>query len=72
HLRHGHLAISGLVKLYNDGMVTGLRIDPASSKDFQCTACIAAKQSTRPFPKEAESRSMAPGEVTFSDVWGPA
>ncbi|KZT50606.1 hypothetical protein CALCODRAFT_444357, partial [Calocera cornea HHB12733] len=53
-------------------MVTGLRIDPASSKDFQCTACIAAKQSMRPFPKEAETRSMAPGEVTFSDVWGPA
>ena len=36
-----------------------------------CEACIQAKQSQKPYPKEAKNRSKIPGERIMSDVLGP-
>jgi transposase InsO family protein len=71
HRRFGHVAVSSLEKLHRKGMVSGFEVDTNSSPST-CEACIASKITTRPFPKEAETRADLPGERTFSDVWGPA
>jgi hypothetical protein len=34
--------------------------------------CITGKQAQRPFPQAAENATKAPGELTHTDVWGPA
>ena len=36
-----------------------------------CEACIQAKQSQKPYPKEAKNGLKTPGERIMSDVWGP-
>jgi transposase InsO family protein len=53
-------------------MVKGLTIDDPTQPFQQCEPCIQAKQHRQSFPKEAEHRSEQPGELTYSDVWGPA
>ncbi|GBE84071.1 hypothetical protein SCP_0600490 [Sparassis crispa] len=72
HRRYGHLGITGLEWLYKEKMVEGLTIDENSMPLTQCEACVQAKQARRAYPKEAEDRSQMPGELTHSDVWGPA
>ncbi|PBK58620.1 hypothetical protein ARMSODRAFT_856842, partial [Armillaria solidipes] len=37
-----------------------------------CEACIQAKQHVKPFPQEAETEYTQIGEMTYSDLWGPA
>ncbi|KAA1479047.1 hypothetical protein DENSPDRAFT_750963, partial [Dentipellis sp. KUC8613] len=34
--------------------------------------CIKGKQDVQPFPKESASRYAEIGDLTVSDVWGPA
>ncbi|GBE90191.1 hypothetical protein SCP_1900400 [Sparassis crispa] len=72
HRRYGHLGITGLERLYKEKMVEGLTIDENSMPLTQCEACVQAKQARRAYPKEAEDRFQMPGELTHSDVWGPA
>ncbi|KAJ3912297.1 hypothetical protein F5877DRAFT_9328, partial [Lentinula edodes] len=58
--------------LHDKGMVTGMVVDTTSELDFDCDACTRAKQHVQPFPKEAERKYTEIGEMTFTDVWGPA
>ena len=53
-------------------MVEGFTIEDPTQPFQQCESCIQAKQHRQSFPKEAEHRSEQPGELTYSDVWGPA
>ena len=53
-------------------VVEGLEIDLDSNSDFQCKACIAAKMSRTPFPKYGATRATKVGDITHSDLWGPA
>jgi hypothetical protein len=43
-----------------------------SPKDLECDACIQAKQTRAPLPKTVSCRDHVPGELTHTDVWGPA
>ena len=52
-------------------MVEGFAINQSSIPSIMCRACIQAKQSWKPYPKEAENRSKILGERIMSDVWGP-
>ncbi|KDR75264.1 hypothetical protein GALMADRAFT_24757, partial [Galerina marginata CBS 339.88] len=71
HKKYGHLSISGLKKLIRDNLIEGLTVD--STEEFhQCEACIQGKQHHKSFPAESETRAKNPGELTHSDVWGPA
>ncbi len=72
HRRLGHLSITGLQRLAKDGLVEGLTIDEDSPPFTQCEACIQAKQIHNPYPQEAKHRREIPGELTHSDIWGPA
>jgi transposase InsO family protein len=71
HRRFGHVAVSALKKLKNENMVNGLTVD-LDSEPTECEACIQSKLSHRPFPAEASTRAEKPGELTYSDLWGPA
>ncbi|KAJ7189507.1 hypothetical protein GGX14DRAFT_305891, partial [Mycena pura] len=68
----GHLAISGLERLKRESLVEGLDVDDNSPPFSQCEACVKAKMTTKPYPKEAKDRCENPGELTHSDIWGPA
>jgi len=71
HKRFGHVGLSGLQRLKKGKMVDGFDVN--ENVPFQeCVACIEAKQALNPFPKIAENRSTKPGELTHTDVWGPA
>jgi hypothetical protein len=71
HRKFGHVSVSGLHKLLAKDLVDGLDIDTNSIIE-DCEACKEAKQTHAPFPEKSESRSKYPGELTHTDVWGPA
>lgn len=72
HRRYGHLSISALQQLHAKHIVEGLTISDSSPPFTQCESCIQAKQHRQPYPHEAEDRSKTIGELTHSDLWGPA
>ena len=47
-------------------------MDLSSNSNFQCQACMAAKMSRTPFPKYGATRVTNVGDITHSDLWGPA
>jgi hypothetical protein len=53
-------------------LVDGLTVDDDSPRLSQCEACVKAKMTTKPYPQEAQNRCEDPGELTHSDIWGPA
>ena len=57
--------------MHNHDLVNGLEVN-ISSPDFDCKACIQAKQAHMPFPKMVIDCVDKPGELTHTDVWGPA
>lgn len=72
HRALGHLAMSSIEKLARSGIVTGLNIDPNSTPSISCEACIRGKAIHNKFPKETTERGHLPGDLTYSDLWGPA
>jgi hypothetical protein len=72
HSRMGHLAKSGLERLVKGNLVEGLTVDVDSPPLSQCEACVKAKMTMKPYPEEAQNRREDPGELTHSDIWGPA
>ena len=72
HHRYGHISITTLQQLDQEGLVNGLSIDQSSIPSKTCDACNEAKQAHKPFPQEAQNRSKVLGERIVSDVWGPA
>jgi hypothetical protein len=71
HRRLGHIGITGLQYLHTKNLVDGMSIED-SPKDLECNACIQAKQTRAPLPKTVSHRDHIPGELTHTDVWGPA
>ncbi|CAG8746746.1 4113_t:CDS:2, partial [Acaulospora colombiana] len=72
HRRFGHIAISSLEILKKHGLVIGLEVDETSKPSKKCEACIQAKITRKPFPQESDRKTERPGDLTYSDVWGPA
>jgi transposase InsO family protein len=71
HRRLGHISISGLRHLHAKHLVDGMSIRD-SPQDFECESCIQAKLTCAPLPKTVSRREREPGELTHTDVWGPA
>ncbi len=53
-------------------MATGINIDEMATPTIHCEACIQAKAVHQSFPKESSMRAEKPGDLTHSDLWGPA
>jgi len=71
HRRLGHISITGLRTLHGKNLVDGFTVTD-STQTFDCDACIKSKQTRQPVPKKASRREVKPGEITHSDLWGPA
>lgn len=70
HKQFGHVGISGLRRLKQANLVNGFNVD-TDSPFIECELCIAAKQAHMLFPDHAEPRNTVPGELTYTDIWGP-
>ena len=63
---------TGAIKLMKTGnLVLGMDVD-TSTPVSQCVACIQGKHHVNPFPKHAEDAAEPVGDLTVSDIWGPA
>jgi transposase InsO family protein len=72
HCQFSHVSISSLKRLANSGIVDRLIVDPKSEPTTKCTACIQGKAHWKSFPKETAEQNHSPGDLTYSDLWGPA
>jgi hypothetical protein len=70
HRIFGHLNPRSVQLLEKKNMVNGMKITDDTVS--QCEPCIKAKQHVTPFPKEAERKFDEIGDMTFTDLWGPA
>jgi len=68
HQCFGHVSYSGLMKLHTQNLVERFTVDMDSPK-LDCPACIAVKQSEKPFGPPTKRVSQA-GELTHADLWG--
>ena len=66
-----HISIGAIKTLKNNNLVEGMDVDK-NKESIQCAACIQGCQTVEPFPKRAEDDITKVGELTVSDVWGPA
>ena len=60
-----------LQQMVEKGMVTGINFDLISKPDF-CEACMKAKVTRKPFPKESKTEYKTYGDKIVADVWGPS
>ena len=58
-----------LMKLWN--LITGMDVDMAAPV-MQSIACIQGKHHVELFPKWAEDAAVEVGNLSISDIWGPA
>ena len=58
-----------VLKLWN--LITGMDVDMAVPV-MQSIACIQGKHHVELFPKWAEDAAVEVGNLSISDVWGPA
>jgi len=72
HRAYGHISIRAIQDLERKGMVTGLRIDANSKPSLTCVACIQGKAKHTPIPKFSSGGNHKKGDLTHSDLWGPA
>ncbi|EUC60894.1 Transposon Tf2-1 polyprotein, putative, partial [Rhizoctonia solani AG-3 Rhs1AP] len=72
HRALGHVSLETLRVMAKEGIVKGMELKGAPPKEWFCDACIQGKQRTEPFPKESKTVVKQIGDLTVSDVWGPA
>lgn len=72
HCALGHVNQKQLIEMYNNKLVDGMEVDLSSPKDFSCDSCIKAKHARNPIPDSTEQRDLKAGDLTVSDIWGPA
>ncbi len=67
-----HLNFGSIKCLFKWKMVKGIKVENSTDKFPICKTCIQAKQHIEPFPSESETKYTYIGEMTFSDLQGPA
>ena len=68
----GHINMDSVKTSKEKEMVTGMEVDRTVPASDQCETCIQAKHHVTPFPKEAQRSYSRIGEMTYTDLWGPA
>ncbi|KIJ07359.1 hypothetical protein PAXINDRAFT_39951, partial [Paxillus involutus ATCC 200175] len=71
HRKFGYIGVKGLKCLLAEGLVDGFTVNE-HSPSFDCEACIQVKQEHSSYLKHVSTQSEHPGELTHTDVWGPA
>lgn len=70
HDRLGHIAKGGLEALVKNGNITDISEDELRQGIRDCTACIQAKMTKTPYPKQATRRATSRLELVHTDVSG--
>jgi hypothetical protein len=72
HRQMGHIVPASTCKLVEDGLVTGIVLDP-ESREEHCDACIYAHATPQPVLKVRISQQATQfRDEVHTDVWGPA
>lgn len=72
HRIFGHLNYEQLRQLHRKNLVEGMAVDTTTPASDQCRACIEGKQRVAPYPQKSHTEVAEIGDLTVSDVWGPA
>ena len=67
----GHIYIGSVKILKEKDMVKGMEVNP-DIQSPQYISCIKAKSHVAPFPQQSKTEYKEIGNITFTDVWGPA
>ncbi|QRV77370.1 Retrovirus-related Pol polyprotein from transposon TNT 1-94 [Ceratobasidium sp. AG-Ba] len=68
----GHINQGALERLVDKNMVNGMKVDWDSPRNYFCKACVQAKHHIALYPQESKSKYYSVGDLTVTDVWGPA
>jgi hypothetical protein len=68
----GHLNMGSVKMLKKKELVSRMEVDESVEPQAQCKACIQLKQHIQPFPQESLTKIAKIGDLTVTDVWGPA
>jgi len=69
HWCFGHVSYKGLKKLQDDKLLEGFMVDMNTLMP-DCTSCIKAKQSVKPYMKRSKNACTKKGKITHMDLWG--
>ena len=72
HRIFGHLNMGSVKMLKDKNMVNGMDVDTTVEPQTQCQPCIIAKQHVKSFPRESHTEIAEIGDLTVTDLWGPA
>src|SRR5271168_2320073 len=68
----GHLNMGSVKMLKDKNMVNGMDVNTTVEPQTQCQPCIIAKQHVKSFPQESHTDIAEIGDLTVTDLWGPA
>jgi len=71
HKVMGHIYMGSIKMLKEKDMVKGIKVN-SDIQSPQCISCIKAKSHIAPFPQQSKTEYKEIGDITFTDVWGPA
>jgi len=72
HRTLGHLSLTSMKKIFQHELITGIHVDPNVTPEIQCESCIQSKAARKPFPRESPNQAKQSGDLTHTDIWGPA
>ena len=67
HRKLGHISYGAITHAVSKGLITGIELDINIKPDF-CEACVKAKSTTMPFPKESKTRAEKYGDRIYWDL----
>ncbi|QRV80823.1 Retrovirus-related Pol polyprotein from transposon TNT 1-94 [Ceratobasidium sp. AG-Ba] len=72
HRALGHTSMESLRVMAKEGIVKGMELKGSAPQEHFCEACVQGKHKVTPFPAVSETKVEKVGDLTVSDVWGPA
>ena len=72
HHAYGHVHLGALQQMVEKNSVAGMNVNTLIPAPEMCVTCVQVKHQVSPFPKESNREYRDIGEVTFTDLWGPA
>ena len=72
HRTLGHLSLTSMKKIFQNELITRIHVDPNAAPEIQCESCIQSKAARKPFPHESPNQAKQSGDLTHTDIWGPA
>ena len=72
HSAFGHVNMRSLTHMVEKSSVVSMDVDKLVPASEICVTCIQAKHHITPFPQKSNHEYHNIGDITFTDLWGPA